>query len=135
MRSELDTIDHVLRGALNTILLNLQLLVSSFERDEQARPLLDQASSEVRRLATELLPAAFRIVSLEINELRAVDLGRLVEQIRAEHGLGGAAVGSRRRAGGDRRSGTARHGHRAPRQQRRGGHATRGAPSCRSLLT
>jgi hypothetical protein len=87
MRSELDTIDHVLRGSLNTILLNLQLLGTSLERDEQARSLVDRASAELRRLATELLPAALRIVSLEIDERGTVDLGQLVEQARAEHGL------------------------------------------------
>lgn len=87
MRSELDTIDHVLRGALNTILLNLQLLSTSLERDEQARPLIDRASTELKRIATALLPSALHIVGLEIKERRRVDLGQLVEQARADHGL------------------------------------------------
>ena len=45
MRSELDTIDHVLRGALNTVAAQPSAALHlACERDEQARPLLDRAS-------------------------------------------------------------------------------------------
>lgn len=87
MRSELDAIDHVVRGALNAAILNLQLLSTSVGRDEAARPLIDRASAELRRVAEVLLPAGLRIVGLEIGELRRVDLGQVVEQTLARPGL------------------------------------------------
>lgn len=90
MRSELDTIDHVLRGALNTVLLNLQLVATAPERDDQTRALLDRASSGLRRLASELLPAVFGVLRLEVGAREPVDLGLLVDAARAKHGLAGA---------------------------------------------
>ena len=92
MRSELDAIDHAVRGALNAALLNIQLLSSALGPDEQARPLIERASAELRRVAEVLLPAGLRIVSLEIGEIRRVDLGHLVEQTLAAHGLDRTAV-------------------------------------------
>jgi hypothetical protein len=94
-RSELDTIDHVLRGALNAILLNLELLAPAVEPDEKGRALLDRASSGLRRLATELLPAAFGIMQLEVRERRPVDLAALAARACAEHGLKGPEHGER----------------------------------------
>lgn len=92
---ELDTIDHVLRGALNTIRLNLELLAPTVEQDPQARSLLDRVSAELGRLASELLPAILRITSVEIGALQPVDLRKIVEQARAAHGLEGASPVSR----------------------------------------
>lgn len=93
MRSELHTIDHVLRGALNTALLNLQLLSTSLAGDAPARPLLERASAELRRMATELLPAALRIATLEVQELQRVDLAKVVDRLRTDHGLGNVSAG------------------------------------------
>ena len=87
MRSELDAIDHAVRGALNAALLNIQLLSTSLGGDERARPLIERASAELRRVAEELLPAGLRIVSLEIGEMRPLDLGQLVAQTVARHAL------------------------------------------------
>jgi hypothetical protein len=92
MHSELDTIDHVLRGALNTALLNLQLLAVSSGRDEHADPLIERARAEIRRVAEVVLPAALRIVSLEVKEARRLDLRPLVEQTLAQHALEGVAL-------------------------------------------
>jgi signal transduction histidine kinase len=86
MRSELDTIDHVVRGSLNTALLNLQLLGPSLG-DERAAPFLDRARAELRRVAEELLPDGLRIVGLEIKERVSLDLRRLVQQALGETGL------------------------------------------------
>jgi signal transduction histidine kinase len=79
-RSELDLIDHVVRGALNTALLNLQLLSSTCEPDERSGPLLERARAEIRRVAEQLLPSALDIVALEVTHPRPVALRPLVER-------------------------------------------------------
>jgi signal transduction histidine kinase len=83
-RSELDLIDHVVRGALNTALLNLQLVSTTREPDERTRPLIDRARAEIRRVAEELLPAALDIVALEVTHARPVPLRPLVERTLAQ---------------------------------------------------
>ena len=87
IRSELDAIDHVLRGALNTALLNLQLLSTTLGSDAQAGPLIERVRVELRRLAERLLPAALDIVALEIKRTERVDLRQLVESTLAQHAL------------------------------------------------
>jgi len=87
IRSELDAIDHVLRGALNTALLNLQLLSTTVASDAQAGPLIARVRAELRRLAEGLLPAALDIVALEIKRTERVDLRQLVESTLAQQAL------------------------------------------------
>jgi signal transduction histidine kinase len=88
-RSEIDTIDHVLRGALNVVLLNLELLAPALAPDEKNRAVLERAASGLKRLATELLPTALGIMRLEVSERRPVDLAALAARACAEHGLKG----------------------------------------------
>lgn len=78
IRSELDAIDHVLRGALNTAQLNLQLLSTTLGPEAPGGPLVERARAEIRRLAELLLPAALDIVGLEIKRIERVDLRRFV---------------------------------------------------------
>jgi light-regulated signal transduction histidine kinase (bacteriophytochrome) len=92
MRSELETIDHVLRGALNTAMLNLQLVSTSVGRDEQTAPLLDRARAEIRRVAEVLLPAGFSVLGLEASDVRPLDVRQLVEETLAQHALGPVVV-------------------------------------------
>lgn len=87
IRSELDVIDHVLRGALNTALLNLQLLATTLGSEPPAGPLIERVRAELRRLAEQLLPAALAIVALEIKRTERVDLRQLVESTLAQHAL------------------------------------------------
>lgn len=78
MATELDTIDHVLRGSLNAALLNAQLLSASLARGEGLGPLIDRIQAEIRRLAEDLLPAAMHIMSLEAKDVRRVDVRQVV---------------------------------------------------------
>ena len=94
--SELDAIDHALRGALNTIRLNLQLLAPAVERDAQARPMLERVSAELTRLASELLPAVIRIVSVEVGGFGPVDLGKIAAEVLTAHGLEGESSAASR---------------------------------------
>jgi signal transduction histidine kinase len=87
IRSELDVIDHVLRGALNTTLLNLQLLSTTVGSESPAAPVLDRARTEIRRLAELLLPAALEVVALEITRPERVDVRQLVGSTLAQEGL------------------------------------------------
>lgn len=86
-RSELDAIDHAVRGGLNTTLLNLQLLATSVGPDAAAGPLVDRARAEIRRLAELLWPAALGIVALEVERTERVDLRQLVTSTLPQHGL------------------------------------------------
>lgn len=92
IRSELDLIDHVVRGALNTALLNLQLLASTAEPDQRAGPLLERARAEIRRVAEELLPAALDIVALEVAHPQPVPLRPLIERTLAQPELEAVAL-------------------------------------------
>jgi signal transduction histidine kinase len=84
IRSELDTIDHVLRGVLNTALLNLQLLATTVDSEGPGGPLVERTRAEIRRLAELLWPAALDILALEIKRIEQVDLRRLTTAALAE---------------------------------------------------
>ncbi len=77
---ELESIDHVIRGSLNTALLNLQLVAPALGNDRDALALLEKARGELRRLAEVLIPAALDIVALEVRQLQRVPLRLLVQR-------------------------------------------------------
>jgi signal transduction histidine kinase len=89
---ELDTIDHVLRGSLNTALLNLQLVAPALEGDRQGRASLEKARDALRRLAEVLIPASLDILALEVQERRRLALRPLVVRALARAGLSGLAL-------------------------------------------
>jgi two-component system sensor histidine kinase DctS len=89
---ELDVIDHVLRGSLNTALLNLQLLEPALENDREGRASLEKAREALRRLAEVLIPASLDIVALEVREPQCLALRPLVERALARAGLAGVAL-------------------------------------------
>jgi signal transduction histidine kinase len=86
-RSELDAIDHALRGGLNTTLLNLQLLANAIGPEAAGGVLIERARGEINRLAELLLPAALSVLALEIKRTERVDLRQLVTSTLPQHGF------------------------------------------------
>jgi hypothetical protein len=91
-RSELDLIDHTLRGSLNVALLNLQLLSASAGVEPGERELVDKVRAELRLLADALLPSALEILGLEITTRSPVNLGDVVQEALASQGVVGVVV-------------------------------------------
>jgi signal transduction histidine kinase len=92
IRSELEAIDHVLRGALNTAQLNLQLLSTMLGGEASGGPFVERARAEIRRLAELLLPAALDIVGLEIKRIEPVDLRERLASTLTGHAFDGLVV-------------------------------------------
>jgi hypothetical protein len=86
-RSELDAIDHALRGGLNTTLLNLQLLATTVGPEAPGGLLIERARTEIHRLAERLLPAAMGVLTLEIKRTERIDLRLLATSALPQHGL------------------------------------------------
>lgn len=89
MYTEFNLIDHTLRGPLNTVLVNLELLAVS---DADNREHVSRMRTEILRLGNALLPAMFDIFMLELGDVREVDPRGVVEQALAEHELKGVEL-------------------------------------------
>jgi two-component system, NtrC family, sensor histidine kinase HydH len=89
MRTEYDLVDHALRGPLNVAILNLELLTTSVAGDAAGEQAVGKIRAEILRLSQTLLPATFAVLSLELGDLKLLNLRPLVERALAEHGLSG----------------------------------------------
>lgn len=92
MRTELDLIDHALRGPLNVALLNLELLAPVARGAAGGDQAVRKIREEILRLSHDLLPAAFAVLSLEITSLKPLDLHATIEHALEERRPGPVAV-------------------------------------------
>ncbi len=85
---EIDRMSHVLQGSLQSALLNLKCLAETLALTAipQERELIELIRDELMR-GSRLLVAAFDVLSLEIEEVRTVDLGKLVRRALEAHGI------------------------------------------------
>ena len=86
MTSEVDRIAHVLCGSLQTALLNLQALALTMDRDPAAQEAIASIRAELLRGA-RMLVGAFDVLSIELGEIRRVNLRLLVTRALAAHGI------------------------------------------------
>jgi len=84
--SEIARMSHVLRGRLQTALLNLQCVAVQHQGDTTTQELVGAVRQELLD-ESRLLVAAFEVLSLDIARLERVNLGFLVRQTLRVHRL------------------------------------------------
>jgi len=89
--SEIYHMSHVLRGSLQTALLNVQAVAVTLGRDDDAQASIRVAREELLR-AGRMLVAAFDIVSLELGDVQRVNLRTLAARALAESGVDGVTL-------------------------------------------
>ncbi len=91
MESEIYRMSHVLRGSLQTTLLNVQSLAVTLAGDAEAQESIRIIRQELLT-AGRMLLAAFEICSLELGDVRRMNLRALVKRALQESGVEGIVL-------------------------------------------
>src|SRR5256885_5545482 len=91
MESEIARMSHVLRGSLQTSLLNVQSLAVTVARDAEAQESIRIIREELLR-AGRMLLAAFEVYSLELGDVTRTNLKTLVTRALDQDGVDGVVL-------------------------------------------
>jgi signal transduction histidine kinase len=94
--SEIDQMSHAVQSSLQSALLNLQSLAETLgaERTSQEGELIELIRDQLMR-GSRLLVSAFEVLSLELTEVKSVNLGTLVRSALEAHDIDGVIVARR----------------------------------------
>src|SRR2546425_663541 len=91
MESEIARMSHVLRGSLQTTLLNVQSLAVTAHEDAETRESVRIVREELLR-AGRMLLVAFEVCSLELGDVTRTNLRTLVKRALHEDGIEGVVL-------------------------------------------